>query len=143
MASIKTMIPLLFLFTLGSHVQVLAVAPGCSLEDKVTVYINDLLPMDAIPMNLSCKSKDVDLGNHTLVTTYQDFHWSFCKNKNPPLFVCTLSWGIWSVSFHAFDLDVSAKCKTGQCHWVAKTDGIYFCDSNSLKPLVKVYNWGK
>lgn len=57
------MIPLLFLFTLGSHVQVLAVAPGCSLEDKVTVYINDLLPMDAIPMNLSCKSKDVDLGN--------------------------------------------------------------------------------
>lgn len=144
MASIKTIIPLLlFLSALASHVQVLATGP-CSLQNNVTVAIGNLLPSESAPLILSCKSKEVDLGNATL-TARQNFELNFCKSTVPnAVFTCSLSWSPKSATFTAYDSKVSAKCKkTNQCWWFTQTDGIYFTDTDKITSSAKVYNWDK
>ncbi|GFP80019.1 hypothetical protein PHJA_000145300 [Phtheirospermum japonicum] len=87
------------------------------------------LPSNYPPLNLRCKSKNDDLGYHTLLVN-QDFHWSFCQNIfGKTLFFCHLYWGSKQRAFVSF----SSKHRSApsfQLYWSARKHGIYLNNFN-------------
>ncbi|OVA18535.1 Plant self-incompatibility S1 [Macleaya cordata] len=59
--------------------------------DKIHVYVYNELGQDT-PLNIHCKSKDDDLGEHKL-SNKENFNWSFRPNlAHTTLFWCTMWW---------------------------------------------------
>ncbi|KAK9149163.1 hypothetical protein Scep_007920 [Stephania cephalantha] len=102
---------------------------------------NDISP--TAKLNLHCKSKDDDLGQH-VVTYQQEFTWSFRGNIFArTLFWCNMNWTnraghLFQQSFTTYESKVTPCGK--DCVWSARTDGVYFLD-NFVGRFVLVYSW--
>ncbi|OVA18534.1 Plant self-incompatibility S1 [Macleaya cordata] len=102
---------------------------GQIMYDRVHIYaFNDLDPVTTLTIH--CKSKDDDLGEHTL-TIGQNFQWSF----HPNLFETTLFWcSMWwhdsngklvQASHEVYRVNREwYKCAT-RCYWSIRKDGWY------------------
>ena len=89
------------------------------------------------------KSKDDDLGTHTL-RTGQEFNWEFTPNFfGRTLFFCHFYWDTKDKSFAVFDNRLSYLCSktfNSNCYWVVKPDGFYL--SNNAGSLgSKINTW--
>ncbi|OVA18536.1 Plant self-incompatibility S1 [Macleaya cordata] len=98
--------------------------------DLITVYVmNDLAPYTTL--NLHCKSKDDDLGEHKLAHG-QNFNWTFHINFwQTTLYWCSMWWydSNGQVVQGTFDIykarrDYARKCRS-QCCWFIRKDGLY------------------
>ncbi|KAF6141760.1 hypothetical protein GIB67_027938 [Kingdonia uniflora] len=104
---------------------------------KVNLIVTNSLGPD---LNLHCKSKSDDLGDHT-IGNGGNWSWKFETNFwGTTLFWCNMSWlrqGSWVTgSCVVFDQkrDQTDRAKsrcTGDCKWFAKTDGIYQVDNRN------------
>ncbi|GFP78580.1 hypothetical protein PHJA_000001500 [Phtheirospermum japonicum] len=91
-------------------------------------------------MMLRCQSGDDDLGDHTLLFN-QEFKWSFCDDFfSRTVFFCHLWWGSKQQVFDVFRSEFTKVTKP-QHFWLAKSDGIYFSNSNVSSTFIKRYNW--
>ncbi|KAL8051758.1 hypothetical protein ABFS82_06G167100 [Erythranthe guttata] len=102
---------------------------SCFIFPRVHVSIVNELPPKSEQFFLHCKSKDDDLGNHT-VPVNQDFHFDFCVIPWATLFYCNLSWGKRAASFEVYNGRwISVPCQTGKsCVYEVRDDGIYLGD---------------
>ncbi|PIA36548.1 hypothetical protein AQUCO_03300022v1 [Aquilegia coerulea] len=120
-----------------------------SLMSKIHMYIqNGLGPNNTLTVH--CKSKDNDLGEHS-VDFHQNISWSFTENP----FYTTLFWcRIWWYDHHRLvwvhnDMFDSSKpdqdmgCMDGEgaacCIRRAQWDGVYFVQWDGK--FKKIYNW--
>lgn len=113
---------------------------GCTIVKGYRVHVVNSLPDNSNLLNVHCKSKNDDLGVHTFGVGQQySFHFceSFFKNT---LFACHLQWGTRSVGFEGFSSKGPNDCPSGNCFWVAKSDGIYYGDIDPIS-LTKKYDW--
>ncbi|KAL0560356.1 hypothetical protein IC582_000757 [Cucumis melo] len=95
-----------------------------------------------------CKSKDDDLGNHTLSTKGQEVQWTFKVNFfGTTLFWCYLKKPNFYVAFESFWVEkthpwLTSRCFDKNCIWIAKDDGIYL--RNNLTNVDElVHPWNK
>lgn len=110
---------------------------------KHEVHIYSELPKDSKPLTVQCKSKDDDLGNHTLYTG-QEFNWHFRSNFFiTTLFYCNFWWESKQSSFKVFD--ASWFSNTYMDNYVVRADGFYYSDDEKdhLKGLKKGHDWGE
>ncbi|KAL3620421.1 hypothetical protein CASFOL_035333 [Castilleja foliolosa] len=106
----------------------------------MTIHMLNSLPSNSPPLSLRCKSKDDDLGYHT-VAVNQDFHWSFCENIfGRTLFFCHLYWGSKQSVFDVFH-SKDVKAPMFDFWWAARSDGIYFCYYNDTAHFDKTFDW--
>lgn len=116
------------------------------LREYWEVHVLNHLPSDNVePLRLHCKSKDNDLGAHS-ITLQQDFNWNFCENLlGTTLFFCHLLWnsntGPKHKVFYVFSPTLSSKCISGYCYWSANIDGIYFTGESPPNHWHKLYDW--
>ncbi|KAL7109391.1 hypothetical protein ACP275_06G172800 [Erythranthe tilingii] len=98
-----------FLFTKKTHVSV----------------VNTLEPKSG-SITVHCKSKDDDLGYHTLAVN-QDFHFDFCVKPFSTLFTCDIWWDKWVASFQAYNAKwLFLPCAGGNnCVYEVRESGIY------------------
>ncbi|KAK6137855.1 hypothetical protein DH2020_028410 [Rehmannia glutinosa] len=118
---------------------------ACFPTAKIDIHVINNLPSKSPPLTLRCQSKDDDLGYHTLKVK-QDFSWSFCENiYGRTLFFCHLWWGSKQQSFDVFKSKLFkskfTKVPKPQYYWIAKSDGIYFSNSNTPSTFTKKYDW--
>lgn len=127
------------------------VGKPCSASSKVqhpfasytVTVINGLSPGKSIFLN--CKSRDDDLGPHTLQGG-EYFSWKFREN----FLVTTLFWCFarttthYHASFNVFWREnqdwLSYRCNYATCIWVARDDGIYI-KNIPQNTLEFVYKW--
>ncbi|XP_043705593.1 S-protein homolog 21-like [Telopea speciosissima] len=108
-----------------------------------TVYvINDLGPIEKL--NVHCKSKDDDLGPHTLGFG-EEFYWVFDLNVfGTTLFWCNMDWGNKQGSFEIFNARKEQyKCgNTFDGHYYRKVrkDGVYY-NKHRDGDYWKKYSW--
>ncbi|XP_059654862.1 S-protein homolog 5-like [Cornus florida] len=110
------------------------------IDEPIDVHVIDRFDINTTPkLIIHCKSKDDDLGEHTL-SSGDDFHWHFRVNfMRTTLFFCTMRWGQKVLSFDVFDA-AHNRCKaTLKCFWSIGEDGVYFGDGHS--PNYLVYRW--
>lgn len=94
-------------------------------------------------MTLHCKSKDDDLGEHTIANG-EDYGWGFNDNIfGTTLFFCNVAWA--KVPGYYFEAYTTARdslrCETG-CSWIVAVEGIY--GLNGQTGLWEfIYNWPK
>ncbi|KAL7109388.1 hypothetical protein ACP275_06G172500 [Erythranthe tilingii] len=103
---------------------------GCPIIVSRRVYISivNSLPPKTAPLTVHCKSKDDDLGNHTL-TVNQDFHFDFCLKPFSTLFTCNLAWGNFVSSFQVYNAKwLFLPCDGKHCVYEAKESAIYSSD---------------
>ncbi|CAK7349461.1 unnamed protein product [Dovyalis caffra] len=98
-------------------------------------------------MDVHCKSKDDDLGRHTL-SSYKIYEFSFRANYfRSTLFFCNLWYRDHHVVFDAFTTDVTLLDKCGgdsdatDCNWKGQEDGVYLLNTASKKWNF-MYHWG-
>ncbi|KAL0542714.1 hypothetical protein IC582_017788 [Cucumis melo] len=110
---------------------------------KVVVF-NQLSPGQSLTVH--CKSKDNDLGEHSLRVS-EKFSWKFKEN----LFSTTRFWcGLTSSSKKTVTMDVfwperhdwlAYRCNYATCIWVAQDDGIYIVNvSTNLREFVRKWD---
>lgn len=93
------------------------------------------------PLIIHCKSKDDDLGEHSLKVG-EDFRWHFKINIwFSTLFFCDFNWGQMSRTFNVFTFRKEGKfcSKTGNCYWLPTERGFYLSNDNFT--WVKQYEW--
>lgn len=97
-----------------------------SLFGKNHVTINNGLPGPNPPLILHCKSRDDDLGIHTVLLN-QSYDWSFRMNFfETTLFSCDFVWGIQHAGFVVFNKDIASKIRGREFLYQARADGFYF-----------------
>lgn len=108
---------------------------------KYKVHIINGYANNDNPLIIHCKSRDDDLGEHTLWMN-NEFLFKFRKD----FFVTTAFWcgfihGSSRKVIYVFRIDYESNfCRaTGNCFWSVREDGFYF--SNDNKSWVKRYNW--
>ncbi|KAL7109397.1 hypothetical protein ACP275_06G173400 [Erythranthe tilingii] len=99
---------------------------SCFLVPRVHVSITNQLPPNAGPIFVVCKSKDDDLGNHTLAVN-QDFHFDFCVKPFVTLFYCSVRWGNKVASFDVYNaMWLISPCESYKsCRYYANDKGIF------------------
>ncbi|KAL3641870.1 hypothetical protein CASFOL_012685 [Castilleja foliolosa] len=98
-------------------------ADSCFLYYKLHVNIYNNLPPIEPPLSVHCKSKDDDLGNHTL-TRNQTWGFSFCLKLFSTLFWCDLYCDGLSLNMVAYDAKWDYNpCKKGNCTWTIDAYG--------------------
>lgn len=104
---------------------------------RYTIHISNEIPNAQITVH--CRSKEDDLGTHSL-KEHDDYMWQFCQNVwGTTLFACDVKWNDKTASFHGFDRKLGQDdCVKMACRWSAMADGIYF---HEKKKSVKRYNW--
>lgn len=113
----------------------------CTVTSLITVYIASNVPPNTPPVVVHCKSKDDDLGNHT-VARNQDYHFDFCTNSYTTLFFCNIWWENKHIVFDAFHQTWrKPNCDYGTCYWLVKSDGIYYSNFFPPRGLQKKYDW--
>ena len=108
--------------------------------------ITDRLPSSESSLRLHCKSKDNDLGFHTLGLN-QVYKWSFNVNFwASTLFWCNFWWDGKYAAFHVFDSKIwGSMGETDIYSYEVRADGFYF---KMLDPKTRtlvwrhVNNWG-
>ncbi|KAK4729243.1 hypothetical protein R3W88_022231 [Solanum pinnatisectum] len=113
------------------------------------IFINGL-PNDTPPLDVGCKSKDDDLGVHTLKVGERfdfSFHQNFWGNTH---FYCNFTWGPKHNDFDVFYKGKSP-CRFTFfksdifCYWLMKDSGIYFARTKTPNPSPDnfrfVYPW--
>lgn len=98
--------------------------------DPYTVFIANGLPNNSSPLVIHPKSKDNDLGFHTLFMN-QNYNFHFRMNLfGRTIFWSTFSWGEKFTSFEVFNLKIAdAICLlTNTCYWLVKEDGFYLAN---------------
>lgn len=132
MAKIVLSLLLLFIFAGVSHQCNIVFTPKHTLH-----FINEI-PNSQI--TLRCRSKEDDLGFHTL-KTHDDYHFKFCQQFfGRTLYACDVKWADKKASFHGFDIELGQEwCVEYVCKWTMMPDGIYFTVKKNR--LVKRYNW--
>ncbi|KAL2342384.1 hypothetical protein Fmac_003669 [Flemingia macrophylla] len=108
------------------------------LDGKKTVRVkNDL--KNGIVIYLHCRSKNDDLGQHSLVVGEQQ-EWSFKDNIfDSTLFWCTLDAGNWQFKFEIYSAKRDTKCTT-ECDRSIRSDGAYFWNQLD-KVWEKRFSW--
>ncbi|KAL8141239.1 hypothetical protein V2J09_007260 [Rumex salicifolius] len=89
-------------------------------------------------VELHCKSKEDDLGLHTLAPTEQ-FEWGFrTAIFETTLFFCGASWSLGHKEFDSFkdDPNFEDDCGGRHCFWKAQEDGLYLYNNkdNNIGP---------
>ncbi|KZV24245.1 hypothetical protein F511_01728 [Dorcoceras hygrometricum] len=115
----------------------------CFFTTKYQIYVVNNLPPNSPVLSAHCRSKNDDLGTHTMASG-QTYNFNFCENFFlTTLFTCNLRWRGKDKTFPAFNSKwIDSPCDmTGDCYWFAKEDGIYFSDQNPPKRLEKHYDW--
>ena len=107
--------------------------------------IHILTEIDFDNVMVQCKSKDDDLGVHTLNFTNLEYGWSFCENIfYSTLFYCHFWRTMTEQTFDVFNRTMMKACDQGFpdaniCHWGIKQDGFYFFDFH--QGWLKQYDW--
>ncbi|WOH16203.1 hypothetical protein DCAR_0935752 [Daucus carota subsp. sativus] len=110
----------------------------CFSFPKLHVTITNTLPGPDPPLILHCKSKDNDLGIHTVLLN-QSYDWSFRMNLiGSTLFSCDFVWGKQHAGFVVFSKDIAKKLHNGEFMYQARGDGFYF---NVNGDWQKVQDW--
>ncbi|KAF8394186.1 hypothetical protein HHK36_020393 [Tetracentron sinense] len=105
------------------------------------VYVgNDL--GEGLILNLHCKSKDDDLGNHQL-SYRQNYTWGFKSTFfGSTLFWCNFQWGNVRDSHEVFNAaEKEMQDKTNNL-WLTRQDGLYYYNHDDDEYQLK-YEWGK
>lgn len=97
------------------------------------IDISNGLPDNSNLLAVHCRSKDDDLGNHTLRVN-QNFSWRFVPNFIPnTLFFCHFWWGQKSKVFDVYNQKkMGCECEhngptySNTCFWQARADGFYY-----------------
>ncbi|XP_042477633.1 S-protein homolog 2-like [Macadamia integrifolia] len=109
---------------------------------KYTVHvINDLGQNQEL--NIHCKSKDDDLGPHTLMFG-QEFSWTFQVNFfKTTLFWCNMQWGNTQGSFEIFNAKTDKAYGGKPYYRKVRKDGIYYDNDDSKRDGAywKKYSW--
>lgn len=114
--------------------------PNCIFTRRFEVHVVNMLP-NSPPMTVHCKSRDDDLGEHTVVY-WQDYNFHFCTKLIFTLFWCRIKWQSKNIAFDVFSGKwFPNRCATGICYWAAKEDGIYFADELPPNLPEKVHPW--
>ena len=123
--------------------------PMCLAESKLQLpfvkwKVNILNEMTASTLNVHCKSKDDDLGEHVL-RVGDNYNWSFKEN----FWITTLFWCRFSSKYGQVSGDVfwtakwdwfNEQCAHHNCTWTCRDQGIYMY-FESLKAFRLMYNW--
>ncbi|KAJ4976249.1 hypothetical protein NE237_001355 [Protea cynaroides] len=109
---------------------------------KHTVNVTNELGDHALTIH--CKSKDDDLGSHT-IWNQESYSWSFRENIfGRTLFFCYLEWKdtqIHSGTFVLFEAQRDGdRCPT-VCNWSAKEDGLYGYNGDEGHEGLVFYAW--
>lgn len=107
--------------------------------------ISDIPNNQPLPLRLQCKSKDNNLGMHSLIRGEElawHFGYSFFSHT---FFFCHFYWGSKSQVFDVFNKrTISHEClpatsRDYSCYWLVKPDGFY--RSNNNTNWKKRYDW--
>ncbi|XVF61729.1 hypothetical protein PTKIN_Ptkin08bG0153800 [Pterospermum kingtungense] len=108
---------------------------------RYSVYISNGLG-NGDQLTVHCKSKDDDLGVHTL-RAYEHWSWTFKVN----IWKTTLYWcDINTIEHHgsfkvsAMHDDILDMCNSNECLWSARDDGLYLKDNSKDSWFLK-YKW--
>ncbi|GAV63843.1 Self-incomp_S1 domain-containing protein [Cephalotus follicularis] len=116
---------------------------ACSDFKRYHVSIGNYLPGT---LDVHCKSRDDDLGLHSLRHFGDTYEFGFHINYfGTTLFFCNLWWNGLHVVFDAFvsyDKFINKECGEHTCYWEAEDDGIYLHNYIKNKVVLK-YKWGK
>jgi hypothetical protein len=107
------------------------------VSGRTHVHVQNKVGSDVI---VHCKSKDDDLGLHT-ISNEQEYQWSFKPNIfETTLFYCYVSWARapdFSFGFEAYNFRDRFSC-TGStngsnhdCYWLFAPDGVYLSDAET------------
>lgn len=114
-----------------------ALSKKCAFSAKVEVHIVSNLNPTSPPLQVHCKSREDDLGNHML-SVNQDYNWSFCNGFfETTLFYCNIRTGEKQLGFQAFASGWRENCTKNVCNWAAKEDGIYFNGQKKDKWIIR------
>ncbi|GFQ05820.1 hypothetical protein PHJA_002726100 [Phtheirospermum japonicum] len=100
-------------------------ADSCFLRPKYHVGFYSRLPANPPkPLLVHCKSKDDNLGTHTLMPG-QSWGFNFCSKPFSTLFICELHWnGLYRNNIVAFnDLWFFDPCEKYKCIWTVSASG--------------------
>ncbi|KAL7148271.1 hypothetical protein ABFS83_06G166900 [Erythranthe nasuta] len=98
---------------------------SCFFYRRIHISVVNKLPNDSLPLSLHCKSRNDDLGNHTL-TQNQDFNFSFYVIPIFTLFTCDLMWGDKTSRVDVYDATwLVDPCIKGQCLYEVYEIGTY------------------
>ncbi|OMP09173.1 Plant self-incompatibility S1 [Corchorus olitorius] len=106
------------------------------------VHIVNGFADNAKPLVIHCRSKDDDLGEHTLWKGQEfrfEFGISWVKSTH---FSCNFKWGLKkldNISVFKHGIETWSCKATGLCFWKAAADGIYF--SNNNQNWEKRFDW--
>ncbi|KAF6176256.1 hypothetical protein GIB67_023547, partial [Kingdonia uniflora] len=109
--------------------------------------VNELYP--GTPLNIHCKSKNDDLGEHTLANQ-ESFSWHFRDNYwGTTLFWCAMAWKDGNGNWAQEDHDVYKTCLKGEkfvCQvdytWSARPDGLYLHYDDGTQELWHHWEYG-
>ncbi|PIA39410.1 hypothetical protein AQUCO_02600099v1 [Aquilegia coerulea] len=139
--SSKLVLVLIWFFTIYESFNV----SDAALLSKVHVQIhNSILP--SMTMNIHCKSKDNDLGNHIILFN-EDYEWHFHVNIwGTTLFWCSIGWinevghyvhGSFKVYEYKRD---NSRCGK-RCTWMVQRDGLYFINPSINQAPELMFKW--
>lgn len=124
---------------LPSLVAVILLA-AAAVSGKTHVKIVNLLGEDEI-MNIHCRSKDDDLGQHTL-SYFQTYEFRFHPNIwMTTLFYCDVSWRyVTNWRFDAYDFSRDGHRCEDDCRWIFMPTEVDFYNSINLT-YIPEYPW--
>ncbi|GFP81225.1 hypothetical protein PHJA_000265800 [Phtheirospermum japonicum] len=99
---------------------------SCFLYYKVHVnFYNNIHTSIPKPLFVHCRSKDDNLGNHTLALN-QRWGFAFCVKPFSTLFKCELHWNGLYLNIVAYNaLWLWNPCNKGDCTWTVNGNGAY------------------
>ena len=118
-------------------------------RQKYKIVIANGLPSDSPPLTAHCRSKDDDIGNHTLKVN-EFFSWRFAMNFwGTTRFYCRFIWGRKTTFFDVFKKHLAFEhCGASTsyvniCYWLVKEDGFYLANTDYPKPskLMFMHTW--
>ncbi|KAL9239538.1 hypothetical protein vseg_013848 [Gypsophila vaccaria] len=111
-------------------------------SQKITVHVVNALP-DNEPLTVHCKSKDDDLGQHTIGVT-QEVNWTFHENFFlTTLYYCDMWWSKARGHFDVFTSDgkiLEDACKLKDCRWEVRAEAL-FLYNRKTKMFEEHYKW--
>ncbi|AEC06001.1 Plant self-incompatibility protein S1 family [Arabidopsis thaliana] len=116
---------------------------GSKLWPKNQLHFRNSFSRNYDVLTVHCKSKDDDLGIHTVARSYE-YNFKFEDSVfGRTEFFCTLMHGVgskYSVTFTAYKAKPAFVASTGVIKiWDALDDGIYLTDEDH--DFVKIYGW--
>lgn len=108
---------------------------------KIHVNITNRLQTSNPPLGLHCKSKDDDLGYHTLALN-QFYTWAFHDNFwDTTLFWCNFWYKGKHAGFVVYSRHVRCDGESDTCYYEARPDGFYLSRSQEAGSWQKVSPW--